>query len=119
MLQCQVFTIPVNDDFLSISPTLEQKVMRAYIWVLLQLVLDESEQVLLIHTSRVVDMGIDLSDIVEITEKSAMRTTGHIWLTDEEQPTCQLCHESWVIGSSPSYLQAPDTHSVSSRDSTC
>jgi len=67
----------VNDDFLSISPTSEQKVMRANIWVLLQLVLDESEQVLLVHTSRVMDMGVDLSNIVEITEKSAMSTTGH------------------------------------------
>jgi hypothetical protein len=93
--------------------------MGTYIWVLLQLVLDESKQVLLVHTSRVVDMGIDLSNIVEITEKSAMSTTGHIQLTDEEQPNCQLCRRSRVMASSPSYLQAPDTHSVSSRDSTC
>lgn len=42
-----------------------------YVWVLLQLVLDESEKVFLIHTSRVVNMGIDLSDVVEVTSESA------------------------------------------------
>jgi hypothetical protein len=41
--------------------------MGRYIWVLLQLVLDESKQVLLVHTGRVVDMGINLSDIVKVT----------------------------------------------------
>lgn len=40
---------------------------EAYIRVLLELRLDESQQVLLVHTRRVMNMGIDLSDIVEIT----------------------------------------------------
>ena len=52
--------------------------MTTYIGVFLQLVFDESKQVLLVHTGRVVDMGIDLSNVVEITEKSAMSTTGLI-----------------------------------------
>jgi len=42
-----------------------------YVWVLLQLVLDEPKKMFLVHTSRVVNMGIDLSDIVKVTSKSA------------------------------------------------
>lgn len=44
------------------------KSLETYVWVLLQLVFDESKQVLLVHTGRVVDMGINLSDIVEVTD---------------------------------------------------
>jgi hypothetical protein len=44
------------------------KSVGTYIWVLLQLVFDESQQVLLVHTGRVMDMGIDLSYIVEVTD---------------------------------------------------
>jgi hypothetical protein len=49
------------------SAKLRIELMGTYIGVLLQLVFDESKQVLLVHTGRVVNMGIDLSDIVEIT----------------------------------------------------
>jgi hypothetical protein len=48
--------------------------METYIWVLLQLVFDKSEQVLLVHTGRVVDMGINLSNIVKVTVILAMTT---------------------------------------------
>ena len=50
------------------SARLRIELMKTYIGVLLQLVLDKSEQVLLVHTGRVVDMGIDLSNVVEITD---------------------------------------------------
>jgi len=59
---------------MTISYSLAQwpnKQMGTYIWVLLQLVLDESKQVFLVHTCRVVDMGIDLSNIVKVTKISA------------------------------------------------
>jgi hypothetical protein len=40
----------------------------AYIWVLLELVFDEPQEMFLVHTRRMVDVGIDLSDIIEVTE---------------------------------------------------
>jgi hypothetical protein len=37
------------------------------VWRLLHLRLDEAQQMLLIHTCRVVNMGVDFSDIVEVS----------------------------------------------------
>jgi hypothetical protein len=56
------------------SAKLRIELMGTYIWVLLQLVFDESKQVLLVHTGRVVDMGINLSNIVKVTVILAMTT---------------------------------------------
>lgn len=55
-----------------ISAQRPKQLIGTYIWVLLQLVFDESKQVLLVHTGRVVDMGIDLSNIVKVTELLAI-----------------------------------------------
>ena len=46
--------------------------VETYICVLLELVFDKSKQVLLIHTGGVVDMGINLSNIVEVTDELAL-----------------------------------------------
>ena len=51
-----------------LSAVVPFKMVRTCIRVLLELVFDESKQVLLVHTGRVVDMGINLSDIVEVTD---------------------------------------------------
>jgi hypothetical protein len=66
----------MNDDFLgrSAQPKLRQAV-EAYIGVLLQLVLNESQEMFLIHACRVVDVSVDFSDIVEVTISSATSPT--------------------------------------------
>lgn len=68
----EILAITMNDDFLQISRGLisDNCTRRSTdIGRLLQLGLDESQQVLLVHARRVVDMGIDFPDIVEVTEE--------------------------------------------------
>lgn len=62
----------MDDDLLEIHQ-LEAYDPRqlAYIWVLFELVFDEPQEMFLVHARRVVNVGIDLSDIVEVTGVSA------------------------------------------------
>lgn len=62
----------MNDDFLGRSAQLRlRRAVEAYIGVLLQLVLDESQEMFLVHARRVVDVSVDFSDIIEVTISSA------------------------------------------------
>jgi hypothetical protein len=76
LLQRQILAISMNDDFLGRSAQLRlRRAVEAYIGVLLQLVLDESQEMFLVHACRVVDMSVDFSDIVEVTISSATSPT--------------------------------------------
>ena len=61
-LRCpRVIVIRLGSGFLSAWP-------RTHLWATLHLGLDESQQVLLVHATGVVDVGIHLADVVEITK---------------------------------------------------
>ena len=86
--QCKVFAISVNDDFLLPSApwSLLNHYTTAYIWRFLELRLDESQKMLLVHAGRVVDVRVDFSDVVEVTGISDRESWPNNPLTDEARP---------------------------------
>jgi hypothetical protein len=61
-----------------------------YLWTAFHLRFDETEEMLLIHAARVVDVGIDLTNVIEIPEGNAKRIFGRrvvMSLTCEEHPS--------------------------------
>lgn len=65
-LQGQVLAITVNDDFL-LSARVNQRPWYTCVGSLSQLGLDESQEMFLVHTRRVVNVSVDLSDVVEVS----------------------------------------------------
>jgi hypothetical protein len=83
--QCEVFAVSVNDDLLLscqlCGHCLVKSGERTHVGRLFQLGLDESQQMLLVHACRVVDVRIDLSDVVKVTASVSCRPCIHTHAT--------------------------------------
>lgn len=69
LFERQLVPVSENDDFLystRVSYVSRAAASGTDLGSLLHFTLDEPQQVLLVHTSRVVDVGIDFSDVVKV-----------------------------------------------------
>jgi hypothetical protein len=80
LVQSKISAVPVNDLILSFFSSAHVckglslgKLNRANIRTALHFGLDESQQMLLIHASRMMNVRVDLSDVVKIPAKSDLR----------------------------------------------
>lgn len=96
-LQGQLVSVSENDDFLEGESLREHGIPlvrrdKTDLRGLLHFTLDESQQMLLIHAGRVVDVGVDFSNVVKVPVKRSSNKSGNghrTGFTYEEQPIQQ------------------------------